>query len=176
MFDLFRSRDKAVRYMLAGLLFVVAASMVITLIPGFGSSSSARSDDTTIAEVAGTKITTKDIQEMIQRMVRSNQIPPDMLEVYLPQFIEANIQTHAAVYEAERMGLRVSDDEVLAGMISNYPSFFPNGVLASKEQFENAVRQNGHTMEEEVEAMRNQLLMTKPHHMTLVGIIVTPHA
>jgi peptidyl-prolyl cis-trans isomerase D len=72
------------------------------------------------------------------------------------------------------MGLRVSDDEVLAGMISNYPSFFPNGVLASKEQFENAVRQNGHTMDEEVEAMRNQLLMKKLQDVALGGIIVTP--
>ena len=151
MFDLFRSRDKAVRYLLGGLLGLVALSMVITLIPGFGSSmGNTNADQATLAEVGGTKITTRDIQLQIGRIIRSGQIPAEMVEVYIPQFIESNIQSHAAVYEAERMGLRVSDEEVLTGLMTNYPTFFPNGVLASKEQFVQALQQQGRTLDEEV--------------------------
>ena len=51
MFDLFRSRDKAVRIFLTALLSLVALSMVAYLIPGYGGSGAPSSSDTVIAEV-----------------------------------------------------------------------------------------------------------------------------
>ena len=62
MFDLFRSRDKAVRYMLGALLGVVALSMVITLIPGFGSSSGNSTDDQVVADIGKTPLTAREVQ------------------------------------------------------------------------------------------------------------------
>ena len=62
MFDLFRSRQKAVRYMLIGLLSVVALSMVTYLIPGFGSPSrTTENNDGVLADIGNVKVTAQDV-------------------------------------------------------------------------------------------------------------------
>ena len=49
MFDLFRSRDKMVRYILGAFLLVVAFSMVGYLIPGYGGSAVSGGNDNVLA-------------------------------------------------------------------------------------------------------------------------------
>ena len=121
MFDLFRRRDKAVRYVLGGMLMLVALSMVVTLIPGFGSST--RADDTVVAEVGKDAITIRQVQTELQALVRNRQVPAEMLQVYAPQFIDQMILERAVSYQASRMGLQVSDAE-LANTIRNHPPTF----------------------------------------------------
>src|SRR5277367_2783685 len=123
MFDLFRSREKATRYLLGGLLFAVAASMVITLIPGFGSTTGTTgADPTVLAEIGNEKLTGQEAQTLFQQIVASQQqLTSDMLSAYFPQFVENMIEQRAALYEAERMGLGVTDDEVLVGVQSQIP-------------------------------------------------------
>ena len=68
MFDLFRSRDKLVRYMLGGLLVIVAASMVTYLIPGFATNTGTPS--ATVFEVGDHNYTVQDVQQGFQRLVQ----------------------------------------------------------------------------------------------------------
>src|SRR5438270_9165735 len=124
MFDLFRSRDKAVRYLLGGLLTLVAISMVVTLIPGYGSSSSA--DDNIVAEIGNDTITAQEVQKTVQDAVRQKQIPAEMVSVYMPRVIDQMITDNALVYEARRMGMNVSDEE-LATAIRSMMSRFTGG-------------------------------------------------
>ena len=140
MFDLFRSRQKAFRYILGGLLMLVALSMVITLIPGYGSSTANSSaDNTVLADVAGQKLTAQEVQRTVQQWVSGGRLPAEMVQVYVPQFVDQMIREDAARYEFERMGLTVTDDEVLVGMQSEYSQFFQDGALVSKDQLEAAL-------------------------------------
>jgi len=64
MFDLFRSRAKAVRYVLGAVLMLVAISMVVTLIPGFGAGGDR--NDQIVAEVGEEVLSAHDVQVRVQ--------------------------------------------------------------------------------------------------------------
>ena len=123
MFDLFRSRDKAVRYVLGALLIVVALSMCTYLIPG-GGMTTGNAGDNVVAEVGDSQITIRDVQAQMEQILRGGRIPPEMAQVYVPQIIDQMISDQAVAYEAQRLGLNVSDSDV-AEAIRATPSFQP---------------------------------------------------
>jgi peptidyl-prolyl cis-trans isomerase D len=174
MFDLFRSRQKTVRYILGGLLMIVALSMVITLIPGYGSTTGSSSDTTTLANVAGQKVTVDQVQRSVQQLVRAGRLPGDMVDVYVPQFIDQMIRETAALHEFQSLGLTVTDDEVLTGLMSAYPQFFQNGALVAKDQLEAVLAQQNQSLPDAIEDMRKSLLIRKVQNMLLATAIVTP--
>ncbi|MEO8027150.1 MAG: peptidyl-prolyl cis-trans isomerase [Bryobacteraceae bacterium] len=171
MFDLFRSRDKAVRYLLGGLLVMVALSMVITLIPGFGSNVG-NAGDTVVAEIGKDKITVMQVQAIIQQMLQSKRIPAEMMSAYVPQLIDRMIMERAVAYEAERQGFLVTDDEVVTFMQLNSPNFFQNGVFQTA-MVQQALAQEGKTLEELIDGVREQLYLKKLQSVGLEWGIVS---
>lgn len=178
MFNLFRSRQKAVRYMLAGILSVVGLSMVVYLIPGgigsSGTSATGGLDQQVIAEVGGTKITAQEVLAQFQQSYARMNIQPGMLEFYLPQFINQMVQDRAVVYEFKRMGITASDDEIYSLMMQAYPQFFQNGQLTNKDQFEGWLNQQGMTLDGAIENAREQVIMTKVANLEFSATVVTP--
>src|ERR1035438_7520989 len=140
MFDLFRSRDKAVRILLGGLLLMVAFSMLIYLIPGSGVPTTGNRAEV-VAELGKDTLTTQDVQQIIQDKVRSRQMPPEMMQFLVPQIIDQAISDRALAYEAKRMGFEVTDADV-AYTIRSIPS------LASlpPDQYRNAIESMGMTV------------------------------
>src|SRR5207248_1403446 len=125
-------------------------------------SSNRGVDDTQVlAEIGSTKITAQEAARQAQRVLRGNQIPPDMIEIYLPQFIDQMIQQRALVYEFGRMGLTATDDEVLDSMKITYQQFFQNGQFTGKAQLESVLAQEGLTLQDAVDLERNNVLLTK---------------
>src|SRR5271156_2596743 len=105
MFDLFRIRQKAVRYMLIGLLSVVALSMITYLIPGFGNPTQPKAEDGTLAEIGNTKLTAQEVVTAMQSIVQRGALPPEMVDVYVPQIVDEMVQQRAIAYEFSHLGL-----------------------------------------------------------------------
>ncbi len=134
MFDLFRSRDKAVRILLGGLLLVVAISMLTYLVPNYDTGNNA-SSGTVVATVGSDQITVNDVQKLVQSSMRGKQLPPEMLPIYLPQLVDGMIVDRAMAYEAQRLGFQVSDADVRSAIQQMAPSLFPDGRFVGKDAY-----------------------------------------
>ena len=104
MFDLFRSRDKAVRITLSVLLGLVALSMVTYLIPTSGTDTGSTADRTVVASIGKDELTSQQVSKVIQNMTRSRQLPPELLSIYVPQIVQQLITDRAMAYEAGTSG------------------------------------------------------------------------
>src|ERR1035441_5339527 len=99
MFDLFRSRDKLVRIFLGALLLVVAASMLMYLVPNYNNGTT--SSDTIIAEIGSDTITLAETQRVIQSTIRGRQLPAEILPNYIPQIVDQMVTERAMVFRSE---------------------------------------------------------------------------
>jgi peptidyl-prolyl cis-trans isomerase D len=120
MFDLFRSRAKAVRIMLGAMLGLIALSMLVYLIPGTGMTTAADSGDQVVAEIGKSNVTVAQIQQQLRNALQNQRLPPDLAATYIPQLVDQAIAERAVAYEAEQLGFRISDRD-LAEILRSFP-------------------------------------------------------
>jgi peptidyl-prolyl cis-trans isomerase D len=172
MFDLFRSRDKTVRFMLSGLLLVVALSMVTYLIPSYGSGD--RGPDTVIAQIGKETVTQRDAQLAIQNILHGRTIPPNLVSLYVPQIIDQLITERILVYEAGRLGFKVSDDDTFNAIHLALPQLFPEGKFVGRDSYAAFLAQQNVTIEEYESNMAREVLITRLKEVAVEGTVVTP--
>src|SRR5580692_3124339 len=122
MFDLFRSRDKAVRITLSVLLGLVGLSMVTYLIPTTGTDTGNPADRTVVASVGKVDLTSQEVSRVVQNMTRNRQLPPELLAIYVPQIVQQMISDRALAYEANRLGMKVSSEETDNQIVDSIPA------------------------------------------------------
>jgi peptidyl-prolyl cis-trans isomerase D len=173
MFDLFRSRDKAVRILLGALLLMVAISMLTYLVPSYNTGAGG-SSDSVVAEVGHDVITQLDVQRSIQNAMRGRQIPAEILPNYIPQILQQLITEHALSYEAQRLGFEVTNQQLGDFIAQSIPNLFQGGKFVGKAAYASMLAQQNMTMEEFESGMRRQLMMDRLHSIALEGIVVSP--
>lgn len=173
MFDLFRSREKSVRYLLTGLLVLVALSMVTYLIPGSGMGGG-YAEDTVIAEIGKDTLTMRDVQTNLQAAMKNRSLPPELAAQLIPQYVNQMISERALAFEAERLGFDVSDDDLAQAIRSIFPQLFPNGQFAGRDVYQAMLAQQNLSVAQFERDLRKQLLLTKIRNLALEGVVVTP--
>lgn len=170
MFDLFRSRDKAVRTVLTVLLGLVALSMVAYLIPG-GPGSGSAAPEAVVAEVCDTPITLREVQLQLQSALRSQSFPMSAIQNYIPEYVNQFVAERATACQADEMGLRVSEEEVANAIKSMLPNVFQGGF--NKELYVAFLAQQNLTVPEFEANVRKQMQLVKLRNVVMEGLVVT---
>jgi len=177
MIKFLQSGNKAAKYLLGGLMLIVCLSMVTYLIPGFMSGTSINRTGV-LASVAGQEITTTQVQQQAQLMMRQRQqqIPPQFMGYMMQQTMQQLIQEAELRYAADRLGLRVSDEEIREELRHGPMSetFFPGGKWIGEQQYEQMLTNAGYTTDSFENAMRFEILARKLQAAVTAGAAVSP--
>ncbi|MBZ5529818.1 MAG: peptidylprolyl isomerase [Acidobacteriia bacterium] len=164
MIRFLQSGNKAVKYVLSAFLLIICVSMLWYLIPSSGTALDTNQQGV-VASVAGEDIRTADVNDLVQQQMRQQQgrIPDFYIPILRQQAVMQLIQRAEVRYEAERLGLKVSDqevqDELQNGMSKAY--FFPDGKFIGKQKYEELLKLNGKTPETFENDVRQQLMVSK---------------
>jgi peptidyl-prolyl cis-trans isomerase D len=169
MFDLFRSRAKAVRIMLGAMLAIVALSMLIYLIPGTGVTAADSGADQVVAEIGKSSVTVGEVQQQVRNVLQNQRVPPEYAATIIPQLVDQAIAERAVAYEAQQLGFRVSDRDLAETLRS-----FSFGSLPADQYQQYVEQQVGLTVPAFEDNVRVKIFEDEIENIIVEGIIVTP--
>jgi len=173
MFDLFRRRDKAVRYLLGGVLVMIALSLVVTLIPGFGSNTPTDDRNDTVAKIGDEKVTVRDAVVSIQNVMRRQNVPPSAVKSLVDNFLDSMISSRVMALQAGKLGLSLSDKDLAETIRSRVPQLFPNGQFMGRQAYEAFLAQNGMNVTEFELNVRRSIAVERMGKMIEDSVVVT---
>lgn len=174
MFNLFRSKGRGVKMLLGGLLFMVALSMLLYLIPNY-TDQTQTGGDPVLMQVGEKKLRLSQAQQEFNQY-SNGRVPQELLNVYFPQYIDELKLQYAAIEQARRLGITATDDEVLEALMSapGIAPFFKDGKLIRRAEFEAAIASKGGSVDQLFQQIREQIMMVKVQDVIAESTIVTP--
>src|ERR1700722_16629364 len=108
VWDALREKKIGVRIMLGVVVGILGIGMLLYLVPQ-GTNYLTSSD--AVAQVGDQTVSVVDVQNQLSKSTRSSQIPPALLPAYTQQALDQLIDEKMLAFEADRMGMGVSDEE-----------------------------------------------------------------
>src|SRR5579864_3748491 len=158
------------KIVLGGLLLIICAAMVITLIPGgLGSDLLGQPGKGIVAKVDGGDVTAEQVRQTARQMLQQ-QMPQGSsanMSMLLPFFAqraaEQLITRQALISEAGHMGLRVTPQEIQDDLQhGRYAgTFFPGGTFIGEQEYEDMLSRANLTPTMFEESVGKDILISK---------------
>ncbi len=171
------------KIILSTILLVFCGAMVITLIPGGlgnGLSFGGGPGVGVVAKVGTEEVTRVEVERQAKQMLqqqfpRGSAMASQLLPYFANQAVQQLIMQKAVLSEAQRMGLRATDeelrDELQHGRYA--ATFFPNGSFVGQDAYEERLRQANLTVPLFEEGVKDQILFDKLRGLIAGGATVT---
>jgi peptidyl-prolyl cis-trans isomerase D len=171
------------KVILGGLLTIICVFMVITLVPGFGSTDffgTGAPAKGVVATVAGSDITSLEVQREARQMVQQ-QFPRGgpqlgmLMPYFASQAAEQLISRTAIIAEAQRLGLRATDDDLRDELQhGRYATvFFPEGNFVGQAAYEERLQQANLTITQFEKSVKDDILLEKLRNLVAGSALVT---
>ena len=159
------------KIILSTILLVFCGAMVITLIPGglgFGFSFGGGPGVGVVAKVGGEDVTRTDVERQARQMMqqqfpRGSAMAAQLMPYFNTQAVQQLILQKAVLSEAQRMGLRATDeelrDELQHGQFA--ATFFPGGNFIGQDAYEERLQTANLTVSQFEEGVKDQILVSK---------------
>jgi len=161
------------RILLGAVVLALGGSMLLYLVPQAPTTGEVSTD--TVAKVGDQSVTMQDIRQQLDQIERSNQVPKPLEGFYAQQILQSLVFQKEIEYEAKRLGIAVSNEE-LADRIRQYlPMAFSGGSFIGNDQYAALVQQRFQlTVPAFEELVRKGLLEERFRKLVTDGISVGP--
>ncbi len=174
MIRFLQKSGQTTKYVLGGLLLIICASMVITLIPGGlgGDVFTNTPGRGVIAKVDGGEISADEVRTTARMMAQqdaqrygqmASQLMPFLIQQETTRAVDQLISRQALLSEAGRMGLRVTPqeikDELQHGRYA--ATFFPGGTFIGQVEYEDLLQRNNLTITKFEQSVGDEILISK---------------
>jgi peptidyl-prolyl cis-trans isomerase D len=181
MIRFLQSSTRARKIVFGIIIFIAAIAMVAYLIPGFYDTMGSGTAQGVLAKVGDQEVTMAEAQQTARQMLQQ-QLGPQRgnTSALMPFFIQRAVQDliyrKAMVVEAERMGMRVTDQE-LAQWLQHGPlssSLFPNGQFIGSDRYEEFTERSFNvTVPQFEQLVKSDLLLAKLRGVIQGGVTVS---
>jgi peptidyl-prolyl cis-trans isomerase D len=166
------NRQILVRVFIGIFIGMIAISMLLYLVPQ-GPSTDAESSDV-VAKVGDQTVTLAEVKQQLSDIERRNQVPKALESFYARQILTQLLYAKEIQYEANRLGITVTNEEIADRVKQILPTAFNGDSPVSMDQYAQQVQRFNMTVPVFEDLIRKGLLEEKFQRLVTDGVSVGP--
>lgn len=171
MWDALREKKLGVRILLGIVVGVLGIGMLLYLVP---QGTDVLSGTEAVAQVGDQTISVSDVQDQLSRIQRNGQIPQALQALYTQQVLDQLVYQKSLILEANRLGMRVTDEEHANFLRKLVPTAFAGDTFVGMDKYSNEVQTRFQMTVPQFESeVKNELLQEKFQMLVTDGVTAT---